>query len=240
VGEDIEISLMLLANYSSTTPLTRNTDDASAAYEKLGLLSSLAKEVKDYRISTFGGKTARRTRVSYEHDSPETKAMEAFVRKWIIKARDDGVQGNEANRDIHMHWPVFAKAAMRRYFKDTLKLDEESLKFDKAFLEKFRDRYSLDARALCRFVINQTVSDDDENTDLVPLTEFKTEYSFFPTAPDPPDQFSLKKHQSNANEVVQKVLENTKRQRLRRLQRRRQRRRKRRRNEGVVQDNGTH
>jgi hypothetical protein len=47
VGEDIELSLMLLTTYSSTTNLTRNTEHASAAYQKLGLLSEIAKKVKN-------------------------------------------------------------------------------------------------------------------------------------------------------------------------------------------------
>ena len=54
VAEDIELSLMLLAYFTSSTNLTRKTARVDDAYQSLGLLSQIAKQVRDYKISRFG------------------------------------------------------------------------------------------------------------------------------------------------------------------------------------------
>ena len=54
VGEDIELSLSLLSNYTSTTNLARETDPLHESYQKLSLLMHIAHKVRDYRISHFG------------------------------------------------------------------------------------------------------------------------------------------------------------------------------------------
>jgi hypothetical protein len=74
VGEEIEISFLPI----TATTLSINTEDASAADEKLGLLSSLAKEVKvtNIYLRREDGETHEST---YEHGGADAKAMEDFV-----------------------------------------------------------------------------------------------------------------------------------------------------------------
>ena len=79
VGEDIELSLSLLSNYTSTTNLARETDPLHEAYQKLNLLMHIAHKVRDYRISHFGGASQRRARLFFTADSPEAEKVKEFV-----------------------------------------------------------------------------------------------------------------------------------------------------------------
>ena len=191
VGEDVELSLMLLSNYSSTTNLSRDTKDASDAYKKLGVLSHIAKKVRDYKVSRFGGSSPSRARVTYDNSSPEVLAATHFVRKFIDKAEERGVltyklqmNNKPIPKRIHarkhakiyinvpqldLSWQPFAKKMLQRHLEALNdKAQKVSATFDRRFLEQFADLYSFDDAALARFE-NDAV-DSDSSIDDLPLS----------------------------------------------------------------------
>ena len=91
VGEDIEISLMLLSYFTATTNITRQTRVVGDAYQSLGLLSRIAKNVRDYKITRFGGATKSRTAVRYDEKTPAVVKTTAFVRQWIKDTEERGL-----------------------------------------------------------------------------------------------------------------------------------------------------
>ncbi len=189
VGEDVEISLMLLANYASTTNLTRKTQDVSDAYKKLGLLSQIAKKVRDYRISRFGGQTKARSHVTYNESSPEVLATASFVRRWIDRTEEKGLLTYklEGKRQliakkttaikkaktyknvpsIDFHWQPFATSMIQRHLEAlTNNAHKVSDDFDRQFMEQFADLYSFDDEAMNRF---QEDPASDSSIDELPL-----------------------------------------------------------------------
>ena len=190
VGEDVELSLMLLSNYSSTTNLSRETHDASDAYQKLGLLSQIAKEVRDYKVSRFGGVSETRSPVQYDGSSQEVIAATDFIRKFIDKTEERGLFTYKlqtknkpipkrfvARQDalfhinvsqLDLHWQPFAISMIQRHLKA---LNEQSYKvsqdFNRRFLEQFADLYSFDDEALERFPVVDV--DSDSSLDELPL-----------------------------------------------------------------------
>lgn len=189
VGEDVELSLMLLSNYASTTNLTRKTEDVSDAYKKLGLLSQIAKKVRKYKVSRFGGQTKSRSRVTYNSSSPEVASTLTFVRQWITKTEDNGLlsykmdgkkkligkRASEQKRArrfinvslIDLRWQQFATSMIEKHL-DALdnNSDKVSVGFDRAFMQKFTDLYSFDDRAMDRF---QEDPGSDSSMDELPL-----------------------------------------------------------------------
>src|SRR5690242_21723503 len=90
---------MLMSNYSATTNLKgRSTHQISDAYQKLGLLSDIAKRVRNYKVSRFGGVTKARDHVTYDDFSPEVKNVLAFVRSWIDRTEDKGLLRYKMNK----------------------------------------------------------------------------------------------------------------------------------------------
>ena len=90
VAEDIELSLMILSNYTATTSLSRNSDPLHDCYQKLSLLMNVANKVRDYRISQFGGATLQRSRLHYTEDSVNATKVREFVEAWIERTARDG------------------------------------------------------------------------------------------------------------------------------------------------------
>ena len=91
VAEDIELSLMILSNYTATTSLSRNSDPLHDCYQKLSLLMNVANKVRDYRISQFGGATLQRSRLHYTEDSVNATKVQEFVEAWIERTARDGL-----------------------------------------------------------------------------------------------------------------------------------------------------
>lgn len=91
VAEDIELSLMILSNYTATTSLSRNTDPLHDCYQKLSLLMNVANKVRDYHISQFGGATLQRSRLRYTEDSVNATKVREFVEAWIERTARDGL-----------------------------------------------------------------------------------------------------------------------------------------------------
>ena len=87
VGEDIELSLMLLAYFTSSTNITRKTARVDDAYQSLGLLSQIAKQVRDYKISRFGGATKARTAIVYDAQN------DAVIKTTVCPKVDSGYRG---------------------------------------------------------------------------------------------------------------------------------------------------
>ena len=191
VGEDIELSLMLLSNYTATTPLTRDNKDTSASYKKLSLLAEIAKNVRDYKISRFGGYTAERAPVSYSLTSPEVTAATNFVRTFIEKTEEYGLytyklEGKKnliSKREnahktakryknvphIDLNWTTFAETMITRHLRAFVSPPfKVATQFDKSFLSKFADRYSFDETSLGLFS-DEHSSDSDSSGDDLPL-----------------------------------------------------------------------
>jgi len=186
VGEDIEISLMLTSNYTSTTPLTRKTADVSGAYRKLALLSQIARKVRNYKVSQFGGETQSRAHLEYNHLTPETKATLAFVRKWIAETEEKGLHCYDTKAKIpekytarkHSHfkhnvdpidlkWEGVARHLVSRHLDAFVSESWKSSKsFDKRYMKRFVDLYSFDDAAMTKFAQD---SDTDSSADELPL-----------------------------------------------------------------------
>ena len=80
-----------MLNYSATTNLNgRKTHQVSDAYQKLGLLSQIAKRVRNYKVSRFGGATKDRERVTFDEFSAEVKHALGFVWQWIERTEEKG------------------------------------------------------------------------------------------------------------------------------------------------------
>jgi hypothetical protein len=114
VGEDIELSLMLLSNYSSTTSMNRVDHDISQAYKKLGVLSEIARKVRNYKVSRFGGTTEARSRVVYSDASQEALDTAAFVRNCIARTEHYGLL-TYSKRKGHIPKRAKAEAKAKRY-----------------------------------------------------------------------------------------------------------------------------
>ena len=200
VGEDIELSLMLLSNYTSTTPLTRDNKDASASYKKLSLLAEIAKNVRDYKISRFGGYTEERAPLSYSLSSPEVTAATNFVRNFIEKTEESGLytyklegkkqliakrkKAHESAKryknvpHIDLIWTSFAETMITRHLQAFVSPPfKVATHFDKAFLSSFVDRYSFDETSLELFPDEENQS--DSSSDDLPLNseEWRTKMS---------------------------------------------------------------
>src|SRR5690606_28739754 len=83
VGEDIEMSLALLSNYTTKKHFNRESDLLHTAYQKLGLLMDTANRVRDYHTAKFGGVNHKGARVHYNEDDQQAAKVLAFVRNWI-------------------------------------------------------------------------------------------------------------------------------------------------------------
>ena len=172
VGEDIELSLMLMSNYSATTNLNgRKTHQVNDAYQKLGLLSQIAKRVRNYKVSRFGGATKDRERVTFDEFSPEVKHTLDFVRQWIDRTEDKGLLSYKLAKTIPERKAALKKAKiyvdvppvktaylphaeeMIRRHLNALQYDswKVSKNFDRKTFEKHADKFSFDDKALEKF-----------------------------------------------------------------------------------------
>ena len=198
VGEDIELSLMLLTNFASTTDLTRETDPLHKSFSQLSLLMHVAKKVRDYRVSQFGGATRDRSRLHYTEDSPEAEKTRQFVIQWIDRTAEHGLweykkppkkksgetrvekiavkETAEKSADyvfnvalIDMRWETFARQKMLSHL-DTLENTDYGKNFSFDFLLRFRSHYGFDDDALLRVLPDSPDTEDSAND--VSLLEF--------------------------------------------------------------------
>ena len=163
---------MLMSNYSATTNLNgRKTHQVSDAYQKLGLLSQIAKRVRNYKVSRFGGATKDRERVTFDEFSPEVKHTLGFVRQWIERTEDKGLLSYKLAKTIPERKTALKKAQlylnvqavktaylphaeeMIRRHLNALQNDswKVSKNFDRKTFEKHADKFSFDDKALEKF-----------------------------------------------------------------------------------------
>ena len=100
VGEDIEISLMLLSYFTATTNMTRQTRVVGNAYQSLGLLSRIAKNVRDYKITRFGGATKSRTAVRYDEKTPVWSKPQRLCANGSKTLKREGCCGTRGVRSL--------------------------------------------------------------------------------------------------------------------------------------------
>jgi hypothetical protein len=148
VGEDVELSLMLLSNYSSTTNLSRDTKDASDAYKKLGVLSHIAKKVRDYKVSRFGGSSPSRARVTYDNSSPEVLAATDFVRKFIDKAEERGVLTYKLQMN---NKPIPKRIHARKHAKIYINVPQLGSHFKEDVTATFGSAQRQSTKSVCNF-----------------------------------------------------------------------------------------
>ena len=185
VGEDIELSLMLLANYTSNTNLRGETRQLSEAYQKLGLLSSIAAKVKEAHQSLFffQGQNEERKRVFYSEDSKEAKKVRNYLKHWILTTAHKGLLTYTKTKQkkgpskasaerrlnvnpINLHWEPFAKRCLETMLQQCIDGHPRFTGFNRKFLERFQDRFCFDEAALERL----TQPDEEES-----LTESELE-----------------------------------------------------------------
>ena len=186
VGEDIELSLMLLAYFTSSTNITRKTARVDDAYQSLGLLSQIAKQVRDYKISRFGGATKARTAIVYDAQNDAVIKTTEFVRKWIQDTEERGLYAykrssiipskkkarKEGRRllnaeSVDLDWKEWGQTQLSRHLSSLeTKAYKTTQEFDAKYLKNFRDRYAFNDDTMERFP-NELNS--DSSMDELPL-----------------------------------------------------------------------
>ena len=200
VAEDIELSLMILSNYTATTNLSRDSDPLHDCYQKLSLLMHVANKVRDYRISQFGGATLQRSRLQYTEDSVNTQKVRDFVESWIENTAANGLweykrprktklvgqvgntkipKKSQADQSaqysfrvplIDMRWENYAREQVTKGL-NAFESSNFGHNFTMEFLLRFRSHYAFDDRALLRFLPADSPDTDDSAYD-VSLLDF--------------------------------------------------------------------
>ena len=178
---------MLLSYFTATTNITRQTRVVGDAYQSLGLLSRIAKNVRDYKITRFGGATKSRTAVRYDEKTPAVVKTTAFVRQWIkdteergllrykrssiIAKKSDALHGAYRlvqAKPIDLDWDDFGELQLSKHLKALETKSNSSTKdFDFKFLRRFRGRFAFNEATLERFPDELT---SESSTDELPLS----------------------------------------------------------------------
>ena len=116
---------MLLSYYTATTNMTRKTQAVDDCYQSLGLLSQIAKNVRDYKISQFGGATKSRTAILHDAQTPTVIKTTTFVRQWIKDTEERGLLDYKRKNIIPTKWNALQDAT-RRMNVTPISLDWES------------------------------------------------------------------------------------------------------------------
>ena len=165
MGEDIELSLMLLANYSATTNFRGETPDLSEAYQQLGLLSNIATTVLDAHRTRFEGATDERKRVYYNETCAEAKKVQHFLKHFILttarkgllvytkpKEKKAGARASAVRRSdvdaVDLDWEQFANASLNTVLKLFIQRHPKFPGFGREVLDQYRDRYCFDDAVL--------------------------------------------------------------------------------------------
>lgn len=165
MGEDIELSLMLLANYSATTNFRGETPDLSEAYQQLGLLSNIATTVLDAHRTRFEGATDERKRVYYNETCAEAKKVQHFLKHFILttarkgllvytkpKEKKAGARASAVRRSdvdaVDLDWEQFANASLNTVLKLFIQRHPKFHGFGREVLDQYRDRYCFDDAVL--------------------------------------------------------------------------------------------
>jgi len=171
VGEDIEISLMLLAYFTATTNISRKTPKVDDAYQTIGVLSQIAKRVRDYKVSRFGGAHKSRTALLYDDQQAAVVKTTTFVRQWIKDTEERGLlrykktptipNKKAALQDaywttqvirIDLDWEAYGREQLSKHLTALESNSKNATKdFDLKYLKRFRTFYSFNEATLERF-----------------------------------------------------------------------------------------
>jgi len=177
---------MLLSYFTATTNITRKTRSVDDCYQSLGLLSRIAKNFRDYKISQFGGATKSRTAVLHDAKTPAVIKTTTFVRQWIkdteergllrykrssiIGKKSDALHGAKRLLQvtpIDLAWESFGALQLSTHLTALETNSKNSTKdFDLKFLKRFRGRFAFNEATLERFPEEQT---SESSMDELPL-----------------------------------------------------------------------